>query len=159
MWDYDFHGPWAGGRKGEEMEYEIDDTLLSSQYNDLVRRTDGLTSEQKLLLAVLEDALACWTRTSTVPSRNSLPVGVSYKEWLAAARDFEHEEANRWIFENDGMVLTFDGLCSDLNIDATALRVRLKQWQASRATAIPDRQHDGRWGEKKKIQCESIFDS
>jgi hypothetical protein len=89
----------------------LPDVLLPSQFFELVgART--LSSEQRLMLAVLADAINVLrsTDSSNIRKRNSF------------------NEASSWVFA-DGVTspLSFDHVCDALGVDARSLRRRLAE--------------------------------
>jgi hypothetical protein len=86
------------------------DVILKSQFFDLMGKR-VLTSEQRLMLAVLADAINIvqdGSRAASVRKRNSFA------------------EARNWIFASGVRCpLSFEGVCDALEIDADALRWRI----------------------------------
>src|SRR3990167_7301236 len=68
-----------------------------------------------LMLAVLEDGIACFQGYFFKPSRTN------EKLFL---------EAEEWISSNDDDVFSFNNVCENLGFDPDALRKRLQQWKA-----------------------------
>lgn len=96
------------------------DTLLPDQYLDTFRRKLHLEPEKKLMLAVLEDAIAC------------------YQKYLFA-RDSKGKalfhEAEEWVEEpNAEGVFTFDSVCESLSLNPDYLRRGIAEWKQT-ATA------------------------
>jgi len=94
------------------------DTLLPEQYLDTFRRKSHLEPEKKLMLAVLEDAIAC------------------YQKYLFA-RDGKgkalFQEAEEWIKEKGGdWLFSFPNVCEILGFDPEYLRQGLVQWKEKR---------------------------
>ena len=90
---------------------EITDILLPVQYNELTRRRSALEGEQKLLFAVLEDALECYLRHINAKSRS--------RRLLLC-------EVDIWMTAKDRVGLfSYQTLCESLGIDAKALRAGL----------------------------------
>jgi len=96
--------------------------ILPSQFYDLTGG-HGLSSEQRLMLAVLADAI------------NMLLGGAGGRAMAAEAAD--------WIFAaNGGSPLSFDRVCEALSIDPAALRERLapiRQGRHVAARTMPSR--------------------
>ena len=91
------------------------DTLLPDQYLDTFRRKLHLEPEKKLMLAVLEDAIAC------------------YQKYLFA-RDAKgkalFQEAKEWVEETGGgNVFAFDSVCETLGLNPDYLRRGLVDWK------------------------------
>jgi len=93
------------------------DTLLPDQYLDTFRRKLHLEPEKKLMLAILEDAIAC------------------YQKYLFA-RDSKGKalfhEAEEWVDEvNGGGVFAFDSVCETLGLHPDYLRRGLIEWKTA----------------------------
>ncbi len=91
------------------------DTLLPEQYLDTYRRKLHLEPEKKLMLAILEDAIAC------------------YQKYLFA-RDFKgkalFQEAAEWIRPGAGEgVFAFDSVCEALGLNPEYVRRGLETWK------------------------------
>lgn len=96
------------------------DTLLPEQYLDTFRRKLQLEPEKKLMLAILEDAIAC------------------YQKYLFA-RDSKgkllFEEAEQWVQDREGgSVFAFDSVCESLGLNPEYLRRGLAAWKESALT-------------------------
>ena len=92
------------------------DTLLPEQYLDTYRRKLHLEPEKKLMLAILEDGIAC------------------FQKYLFA-RDSKGKalfrEADAWVEEKDGeAVFSFEAVCESLGLDPNYLRRGLSAWKA-----------------------------
>jgi len=84
------------------------DTLLPDQYLDTFRRKLHLEPEKKLMLAILEDAVAC------------------FQKYLFA-RDskgkVQFRDTEDWVFQRDDSgVFSFDIVCETLGLDPNYLR-------------------------------------
>ena len=94
------------------------DPLSSFQYAK-VHWAQSISTDDKalraLMLAVLEDALACYQGYFFKPSRT--------KENL-------FREAEEWINANDDGIFSFDNLCETLGFDPKALKGGLERWKA-----------------------------
>jgi hypothetical protein len=91
------------------------DTLLPDQYLDTFRRKLYLEPEKKLMLAILEDAIAC------------------YQKYLFA-RDVKGKalfrEAEEWVEEGSGRsVFGFDSVCETLGLNPDYLRRGMTDWK------------------------------
>ena len=91
------------------------DTLLPEQYLDTFRRKLHLEPEKKLMLAILEDAIAC------------------FQKYLFA-RDGKGKtlfrEAETWVEEKGGeSVFAFDSVCETLGFDPAYLRRGVREWK------------------------------
>jgi hypothetical protein len=94
------------------------DTLLPDQFMDTFRRKSHLEPEKKLMLAVLEDAIA------------------SYQKYVGA-RDGKgralFQETEEWILEKTGdWLFSFANVCDTLGFDPDYLREGLLQWKAEK---------------------------
>jgi len=97
------------------------DTLLPDQFMDTFRRKSHLEPEKKLMLAVLEDAIACYQK-------------------YVFARDGKgralFEETEQWIMEKNGdWLFSFANVCETLGFDSDYLREGLLQWKAEKTAA------------------------
>jgi len=91
------------------------DIILPSQYRDSLRRRTPQDPEKKLMLAVLEDAVACF--------RNGLHARDHRRREL-----FKDSEA--WITEKDGdWLFSFEHICDILGLDARSIRNELLKWK------------------------------
>jgi hypothetical protein len=93
------------------------DTLLPEQYLDTFRRKLHLEPEKKLMLAILEDAIAC------------------YQKYLFA-RDSKGKalfsEAEEWVEEKgSASVFSFDSVCETLGLNPDYLRRGLADWKTA----------------------------
>ena len=91
------------------------DTLLLEQYLDTFRRKLQLEPEKKLMLAILEDAIACYQK-------------------YVFARDSKgkilFEEAEQWVHgDGGGSVFAFDSVCESLGLNPDYLRRGLADWK------------------------------
>lgn len=91
------------------------DGVDAAQYTDTIQRKTPLEPEKHLLLAVLEDALACY--------RKNVFARTAKKQ--AAYRD-----AEEWIFATDDeRFLGFESVCGVLGIEPSYLRRGLVEWK------------------------------
>ena len=94
------------------------DTLLPDQYLDTFRRKLHLEPEKKLMLAILEDAVACFQKY----------LGARDSKGKAQYRDTED-----WIFQGGELgIFSFDIVCETLGLDPDYLRRGLVQWKQQR---------------------------
>ncbi len=100
------------------------ETMLASQYFDRIRRRSDVTGEQRLMCAVIEDAVDLFLKH-------------------AAARLPHHQEAfadaERWIETEDrSWLYSFDSICDYLGLDGDYIRRGLRAWKArARSAASP----------------------
>jgi hypothetical protein len=97
------------------------DTLLPDQYLDTFRRKLYLEPEKKLMLAILEDAIACFQK-------------------YAVARDIKGKalfsEAEEWIQQGTaGGIFAFDSVCEVLGLNPSYLRQGLVTWKQNALAA------------------------
>lgn len=91
------------------------DTLLPDQYLDTFRRKLHLEPEKKLMLAILEDAVACYQKY--VSARDSKSKGL-------------FREAEEWVQEKGaGSIFAFDSICESLGLNPDYLRRGMTQWK------------------------------
>ena len=78
----------------------------------------GLADDQPLralMLAVLEDGIACFQGHFFKPSRTN---------------DRLFQEAEQWIHSNDDGIFSFNNICETLGLDPERLRKGLERWKA-----------------------------
>ena len=94
--------------------FEVD-VLLDDQWGAMSRRKSPLSSEKRLMLAVLKSALE------------------SYQEFAFADDAKEQEmfdEAAAWIASsNDEWLFSYRSICENIGVDPEYLRRRLRQWR------------------------------
>lgn len=94
------------------------DTLLPEQYLETFRRKLHLEPEKKLMLAVLEDAIACFQK-------------------FTLARDGKgkilFQETEEWVLDGNGdWLFSFANVCDTLGFDPDYLRRGLLEWKAKK---------------------------
>ncbi|MET0500359.1 MAG: hypothetical protein ABW172_02425 [Candidatus Binatia bacterium] len=94
------------------------DTLLPDQYLETFRRKLHLEPEKKLMLAVLEDAIACFQKY--VFTRDG-----KGKLLFQEAEDWVQEKNGDWLF-------SFANVCETLGFNPDYLRQGLTHWKAER---------------------------
>ena len=94
------------------------DTVLPAQYLETVRRKTHMEPEKKLMLSVLEDAVACFQKY--VGARD--PRG---KILLQEAEQWIHDESSDWLF-------SFDNICESLGLNPKYIRQGLLQWKGNK---------------------------
>jgi len=99
------------------------DTLLQEQYLDTFRRKTHLEPEKRLMLAVLEDAIACFQK-------------------YIHARDGKGQtlfrDAADWIQEQDAdRLFSFENICEMLGFNPRYVRDGLMRWKEARLQARP----------------------
>lgn len=92
------------------------DTLLAGQYFDRVRRRKDLTGEQRLMCAVIEDAIDVYLKHAATTVRH-------HRE--------SFDDAERWIESEDRTwIYAFETICDYLGLDSTYVRRGLRACKA-----------------------------
>lgn len=91
------------------------DTLLPAQYFETYRRKAPLEPEKRLMLAVLEDAVACFQKYVFARDGKGKTTFREAEEWIL-------EEDSDWLF-------SFDNVCEVLGIDPRYVRQGLMRWK------------------------------
>jgi hypothetical protein len=101
----------------------VPDTLLPSQYFDRVRRRKDMTGEQRLMFAVIEDAVDMYLKhaAATQPTHRAL---------FAEAEHWIESEDRTWIY-------AFESICDYLGMDSGHLRRGLRAWKARARGEVP----------------------
>lgn len=97
------------------------DVLLPAQYLETVRRKADLEPERMLMLAVLEDAVACFQKY--VFARDSRG-----KNLFRDAEDWILEQESDWFF-------SFENICEVLRLNADYIREGLTRWKEKKLVA------------------------
>jgi len=102
----------------------VPDTLLASQYFDRIRRRSDLTGEQRLMCAIIDDAVEAYLKHSAASQPH-------HRESFADAERWIETEDRTWIF-------SFDTICDYLGLDSDYLRrgLRAAKLRARGATAV-----------------------
>jgi hypothetical protein len=97
----------------DDLQSPLPDVILPSQFFELVGGAQTFSSEQRLLLAVLIDAINVLMDSRVSPNRR---------------KRNSFNEASSWVFA-DGITspLSFDHVCDALSVDAKSLRRRLSE--------------------------------
>ena len=94
------------------------DTLLPDQFLDTFRRKLHLQPEKKLMLAILEDAVAC------------------FRKYLCASDSkgkAQFRDAEDWVFQGSDLgVFSFDIVCETLGLEPNYIRRGLAHWKKQR---------------------------
>jgi len=91
------------------------DTLLPSQFFDRVRRRTEHEGERRLMIAVLEDAVAVYRKQAGARDARNQQLFREAEEWI--------EDPDRtWLF-------SFQNICDVLDLDADYLRRGLRAWK------------------------------
>jgi hypothetical protein len=114
------------------------DTVMPDQYLETFRRLTHLQPEKRLMLAVLEDGVACYQKYVMARDGRGKRIFKETEEWVL-------EEPSERLF-------CFANVCETLGLNADYLRQGLMRWKAaqseSRATAqvfklVPRVEEDG----------------
>jgi hypothetical protein len=92
------------------------DTLLATQYFDRIRRRKDFTGEQRLMYAIIEDAVDVYLKHATARHRHHQQLFVEAELWFEST---DHS----WIY-------AFETICDYLGLDAGHLRRGLHAWKA-----------------------------
>jgi hypothetical protein len=88
------------------------DTMLPSQFFDRVRRRSDLTGEQRLMCAIIEDAVEMYRKNAGVRDPLHEKLFLDAEEWIET-----HDST--WIF-------SFETICDVLGLEPDALRRGLR---------------------------------
>ncbi|HEY3305163.1 MAG TPA: hypothetical protein VGL70_16690 [Candidatus Binatia bacterium] len=99
------------------------DTLMPAQYLETYRRKTHLEPEKRLMLAVLEDAIACFQKYLLVRDAKGREMFRGAEEWIL-------EEDSEWLF-------SFENVCEALGYNPAYLRSGLKRWKEATLQAQP----------------------
>ena len=99
------------------------DTLLPDQYLDTFRRKTHLEPEKRLMLAVLEDAIACFQKYIHARDGKGKTLFRDAVEWI------EEENAD-WLF-------SFENVCETMGFDPQYVRDGLMRWKEAKLQARP----------------------
>jgi hypothetical protein len=91
------------------------DVLLPIQYFETVHRKSALDPERRLMLAILEDAIACFQKYTFAQRRRGKLLFSEAEEWI-------EEKSSDYIF-------SFENICEVLGLDAEYLRQGLRLWK------------------------------
>jgi len=99
------------------------DTLLPAQYLDTYRRKTHLEPEKRLMLAVLEDAVACFQKYLLVRDGKGREMFRDAEKWIL-------DEESGWLF-------SFDNVCEALGYNPAYVRRGLATWKEATLRAQP----------------------
>lgn len=117
------------------------DTLLPEQYMETFRRKLHLEPEKKLMVAVLEDAIACYQKYVFARDGKGKMLFTEAEEWFA-------EKGGDWLF-------SFSNVCETLGFNPDYLRQGLFQWKTqklearSKSNVYPLRQQKAKAGRRR----------
>ena len=101
------------------------ETLLPTQYFDHVATEAAFQPEKRLMLAVLEEAIATFQRHVSAETRRSKRLVEDVEEWVSGTQ-------SEWPF-------SFDNICAALDLDPQYLRTGLERWKSAQTR----KQHAG----------------
>ena len=102
----------------------VEERILPAQFHDLLHATGERSGEHRLMVALLEDALHCWLEAATRGIHTTV------------RREKEHREADAWIFGRYCAPLTFEQVCSYLDIGPDYIRRELCKLSESGSEAL-----------------------
>jgi|SRR5262249_32843464 len=91
------------------------DTLLPAQYLENYRRKSYMEPETRLMLAVLEDAVACYQKYVLAHDERGAELFQDAEAWVM-------QEDHTWLF-------SFDNICESLGINPAYMRDGLVRWK------------------------------
>jgi len=91
------------------------DTLVPAQYFDRIGADAAFQPEKRLMLAVLEEAIATFQRHAIGNTRRSERLVEEVEEWVAGV-------GGEWPF-------SFENICAALDLDAEYLRAGMIRWK------------------------------
>jgi hypothetical protein len=94
------------------------DTLLPDQYLETFRRKLHLEPEKKLMLAILEDAIACYQKYVLARDGKAKILFQETEDWI-------RDENADWFF-------SFSNVCETLGFEPAYLRQGLLKWKEQR---------------------------
>jgi hypothetical protein len=97
------------------------DTILPAQFFETFRRKTPLEPEKRLMLAVLEDAVACFQKYLQARDARGQALFRDAEEWIL---DSHHE----WLF-------SFDNICELLGFNPHYVRAGLLEWKKRKLAA------------------------
>jgi len=95
--------------------------LLPSQFYDQLHRSADRTPEQRLMAAILEDALYCYLGSGTAWA------GANYHCQITNKNERLRLEAERWLFGSFSAPLNFEMVCAALGLDPGWIRRELRR--------------------------------
>ena len=99
------------------------DTLLPAQYLDTFRRKAPLEPEKRLMLAVMEDAIACFQKYLLARDGRGRALFLEAEEWIV-------EEGSDWLF-------SFENICEVLGFNPQYVRQGLLRWKQGKLAGRP----------------------
>lgn len=105
------------------------DTLLATQYFDRIRRRSDLTGEQRLMCAIIQDAVEVYLKHAGATHRVHQQLFADAEQWIEA-------EDRSWLY-------SFEAICDHLGLDGAYLRRGLRnrkmlaRGEVARAGSLP----------------------
>ena len=107
-------------RRGFTMDERVSslfqpDTLIPEQFQETFRRLTHLEPEKRLMLAVLEDGVACFQKYAAARDGRGKTIFKETEEWILGT-------SGEWLF-------SFPTVCESLGLDSDYLRKGLLRWK------------------------------
>jgi hypothetical protein len=99
------------------------DTLMPAQYLEHYRRKSHLEPETRLMLAVLEDGVACYQKYVLARDEKGRQMFRDAEEWVL-------REDSDWLF-------SFDNICEAMGLNPQYLRKGMVLWKQAQLDAQP----------------------
>lgn len=99
------------------------DTLLPDQYLETFRRKAHLEPEKRLMLVILEDAIACFQKYLFARDGKGKALFREAEEWVM-------EEGSQWLF-------SFENICELLELEPRYVRQGLVRWKQKKLSERP----------------------
>ena len=118
--------PYSNNREGERSVTILAlDPVSRFQFEKVHEGASSLVeqyaAERDLMRAVLRDGITCFQKYLFKPSRSNKQLFVDAEEWINSI---------------DDDLFSFEGICETLRLSPSALRKRLKQWEAKTRESI-----------------------
>ena len=115
------HEAWKAPGQGVSFLTE-QDSLLTADYHNTIRRNSYLEPEKELMLAVLEQAFDCFQTNILKKTRK---------------QENLFQEVEAWFMNDNGpWLFSFDIICETLDISPSFLRSRLLDWRHTKLTQL-----------------------
>jgi hypothetical protein len=126
------------------------DTLLPEQYLETYRRKSFMEPETRLMLAVLEDAVACYQKYVQAKDERGIELFREAEAWVM-------QEDHAWLF-------SFDNICESFGINPEYMREGLVRWKRAALEKGPkakvydmDRRKAGKESRKRRNAEEHLL--
>lgn len=120
-WSKEYDGTRFEGRLPRLIEPEI---LLPSQFYDRFRGHGILEGERRLMVAILEDAVACYQKYAGATKPRGRRLFQEAAQWFL-------EEEPSWVF-------SFESICTVLSINPEYFRNSLERWKENLLAQPPE---------------------